>query len=317
MNQTSGELYVGLDVAKDWVDGALRPGGSMARFSRDQMIDFIGFLGPQRPTLVVLEATGGYERPWVEALQRAQIPVHIANPRHVRHFCRATGQLAKTDRLDAMRIAHYAQAIKPTPQPPRTPANEKLRGWVTRREQLVTLITEERQRIHQTDDPELRASIQTVLDALHQELKKVEGTLKTALTTDFSAQHACLCREAGVGPTLSSTLLAFCPELGTLNRKQVAALVGVAPLNQDSGHHRGARHVWAGRAPIRRVLYMATLSAVRCQPVLKTFYQRLLAAGKAKKVALVACMRKFLIFLNAKFRDFRSQQNVSKEAKMA
>src|SRR6266568_859878 len=241
-------VFVGIDVAKAQLDLAQRPEGPglSAANTESGIATVVAHLRIVKPTLIVLEATGGLERPLVRALVDATLPVVVVNPRHVRDFAKATGQLAKTDALDAQVLARFAQAVRPALRPVPDAPTQELAALIARREQ--------------------------------------EDLLQSV---------------PGVGPVVTRTLLAELPELGTLNRKQIAALVGVAPLNRDSGMLRGRRMVWGGRAQVRAVLYMGAIVAARFNPVLRAFYQRLRAAGKAKKVALTACMRKLLIMLNA------------------
>jgi transposase len=250
--------------------------------------------------LIVVEASGGWELPLVAELAAAGQPVAVVNPTRVRAFARSKGQLAKTDRLDAQVLAHFAQAIRPPVRPLRSQAHEHLVGLVTRRRQVVAMLTAEKNRRYTA-----RATLQTRLTAhiawLETELADLEAELRHWIQADptWRAQAVLLASVPGVGPVTATTLVAELPELGQRNRQEIAALVGVAPLNKDSGKKRGRRRVFGGRAGVRRTLYMATLVATRCNPVIRTFYQRLLAAGKEKKVALTACMRKLLVILNA------------------
>jgi transposase len=250
--------------------------------------------------LVVLEATGGFERRVVGALAAAGLPVVVINPRQVRDFARATGTLAKTDRIDASILARFAEAVRPTPKPLPDPEIRALQAIVARRRQLLGMLAAENNRL--SSAPKAVAKrIKAHIRWLQKELSRTEGDLETAIESSpaLGENEALLRSVPGVGPVLASTLLAGVPELGTLTHKRVAALVGVAPLNRDSGTLRGHRSVWGGRAEVRGALYMGALVAARRNPVVKEFYERLLAAGKPKKVALVACMRKLLSILNA------------------
>jgi transposase len=295
-------VYVGIDVAKATLDVAVHP--TAARWTvahtEREVAALTTRLTPLTPALVVLEATGGLEGPLAGALAAAGLPVVVVNPRQVRDFAKATGRLAKTDALDAAVLAHFAAAVRPTPRPLPDAATQALAALVTRRRQLVEMLTAERNRLAQAPRA-LRAEIQAHITWLQRRLGRLDDDLNEAIRTSpaWRAQDDLLQSVPGVGPVLSATLLASLPELGRLDRKAIAALVGVAPLNRDSGALRGRRMVWGGRAAVRAVLYMGALVAVRHNPVLRAFYQRLRAAGKLPKVALTACMRKLLTILNA------------------
>lgn len=294
--------YVGLDVARARVDVAVRPTGQRWQVSSNEagVQELVGRLEALHPTLVVLEASGGLELPLVAALAVAHLPVVVVNPRQVRDFARATGRLAKTDALDAQVLAHFAQAVRPTPRPLPDPEAQALSALVTRRHQVVTMLVAEKNRLGNAPRA-LHPRIQAHLTWLEQELEALERDLGETLRRSplWREKENLLRSVPGVGPQLALTLLAYLPELGTLSRKQIAALVGVAPFNRDSGTLRGRRTVWGGRARIRGTLYMGALVATRHNIVIRAFYQRLLAVGKAKKVALIACMRKLLTILNA------------------
>ena len=253
------------------------------------------------PTLVVLEATGGYELPVAAALAGAGLPVAIVNPRQVRDFAKATGRLAKTDQLDAAVLAQFAEVIHPEPRPLPDALTQQFSALVERRRQMVQMVTAERNRLQATRSPAVRRHIQAHLEWLTNELHELEVELRQAIEASpiWQAQRDLLCSVPGIGPTLAAVLLADLPELGTVSAKQVAALVGVAPLNHDSEAHRGHRVVWGGRAAVRAALYMAALVATRHNPLLRAFYLRLVERGKPKKVALTACMHKLLTVLNA------------------
>jgi transposase len=297
----STQVFVGIDVSKAQLDLALRPEG---RFSAPN--DEAGFaqvlerLSAVRPTLVVLEATGGLEIPLTGVLAAAGVPVVVVNPRQVRDFAKATGRLAKTDALDAQTLAHFAEVIRPELRPLPDEQTQALAAILARRRQLVEMLTAEKNRLGSAHTP-VRKSLRTHIAWLERELSHTDSDLAHAIRESpvWREKEALLRSTPGVGPVLTTTLLANLPELGTLTGKQIAALVGVAPLNRDSGTLRGKRTVWGGRAQIRATLYMAALVAARFNPVIRAFYQRLCAAGKAKKVALTACMRKLLIILNA------------------
>ena len=256
-------------------------------------------LVPLEPCGVVLEATGGYEMLVAGELELAGLPVSLVNPRQVRSFARATGRLAKTDAIDAQVLAQFAEAIKPPVRPLPDQETRELRALVDRRRQLLGMVTSERNRLRNASR-RVRPLIQEHIQWLKQQVDDLDKDISELIRSSpvWRAQEDLLCSVPGVGPVLSSTLLTHLPELGSLNRGQVAALVGVAPLNRDSGAFRGKRSIWGGRAAVRSALYMAALVATRHNPVIKAFYQRLRAAGKAKKVALTACMRKLLLILN-------------------
>lgn len=297
-----GAVWIGIDVAKAWVDVAIRPCGESWRVGNDAagiaaLVQRIQALTPQ---VVVLEATGGYERAVAGALAAAGLPVAVVNPRQVRAFAKATGRLAKTDALDAHVLAHFGAAVQPEPRPVPDAQAHALTALLARRRQVVAMLTAEKNRLGSTAHP-VRDRIQAHIVWLEQELRELDQELRRTLQARplWRAQDQLLRSVPGIGPTLAVTLLADLPELGTLDRKQIAALVGVAPLNQDSGIRRGRRRIWGGRARVRAVLYMGTLTATRYNPVIRTFYTRLLAAGKPKKLALTACMHKLLLVLNA------------------
>jgi transposase len=300
MNRES--VFVGIDVAKARLDIALWPTAPRWSVPNDPegVANLVTRLHGVEPALVVLEATGGLELPVTAALATAGLPVVVVNPRQVRNFAKATGKLAKTDTIDAHVLAHFAQAVRPTPRPlPDTQAQE-LSALLARRRQLTEMLTAEKNRL-QMALPQVRPEVQEHITWLKQRVAKLDGDLGDMLRQSpvWREQKNLLRSVPGVGPVLSFTLLADLPELGTLNRRQIAALVGVAPLNRDSGTLRGKRTVWGGRATVRAALYMAALVASRWNPALRIFYQRLCAAGKPKKVALTACMRKLLTLLNA------------------
>ena len=294
--------FIGIDVAKAQLDVAVRPTGERWTVPQTEagVADLVARLQPLAPTLIVLEATGGLERLASAALAAAGLPVAVVNPRQVRDFAKATGRLAKTDRLDAQVLAHFAEAVRPQPRPVPEEQAQLLSAQLARRRQLVEMLTAEKNRLGTAPRP-VRQRIQTHIAWLEQELRAVEDDLSTTLRASpvWREQDDLLRSVPGVGPVVSLTLLAELPELGTLNRKQIAALVGVAPLNRDSGTLRGRRTVWGGRARVRAVLYLAALVATRHNPVLRAFYDRLRAAGKPPKVALTACMHKLLLILNA------------------
>ena len=299
---TSAALFVGIDVAKQQLDVAVRPSGERWTVSPEEagVGDLVTRLQTLAPSLIVLEATGGLEVALAGALAAATLPVAVVNPRQVRDFARATGTLAKTDRLDAQCLAQFAEAVRPTPRALPDAQAQELSALLQRRRQLVEMHTAETNRLH-TAARRIRPQIQTHLTWLQNQIGQFDDELRTLVrSSPLWREKDNLLRSApGVGPVLATTLVAALPELGTLTRQQIAALVGVAPLNRDSGLMRGRRTVWGGRAQVRQVLYMSTLVAVRHNPVLVAFYQRLRTAGKAPKVALIACMHKLLTILNA------------------
>ena len=295
------QLFVGIDVAKAQLDIALRPTGERWAVPNDDtsIAALVTQLEVAHPTLIVLEATGGFQRAVVAALAAAGLPVVVVNPRQTRDFAKATGQLAKTDALDARALAH-AEAVRPTPRPLPSAQEADLRALLARRRQLVAMRTAEVNRLSSAPAP-VQADLVAHIAWLEQRLATLDDTLDTTLrASSIWRERETLYRSVpGIGPVSARTLLLDLPELGTLSRQRIAALAGVAPFNCDSGTMRGRRAIWGGRAPLRATLYMATLVAVRHNPVLNAYYVRLLAAGKVKKVALVACMRKLLTILNA------------------
>ena len=295
-------LYIGIDVAKAQLDIAIRPTGQrwQVSYAEKETEGLITQLADLQPTLVILEASGGLELPLVAGLAAASLPVVVVNPRQVRDFARATGKLAKTDAIDAQVLAHFAEAVRPAPRPIPDTEAQALSALVARRHQLMSMLVAEKNRLG-TALSSVRPRIQAHIAWLEQELKVLDDDLSDTLRRSpiWHEKENLLRSVPGVGPQLTLTLLAHLPELGNLDRKRIAALVGVAPFNRDSGTMRGKRSVWGGRTRIRAALYMGALVASRHNPVIRAFYQRLLAGGKPKKVALTACMRKLLTILNA------------------
>ena len=293
--------FVGIDVSKAQLDVAVRPTGQRWVVSYDQT--GIEGLIPQivdlEPALVLLEATGGLELPLVAALAAAALPVVVVNPRQVRDFAKATGTLAKTNTLDAGVLAHFADAVRPEVRPLKDAETQVLNSLTARRHQVMTMLVSEKNRLG-TAIGAVSPRIEAHIAWLEQELSDLDKGLRQTLRRSpvWREKDDLLRTVPGVGEQISLTLLANLPELGTLNRRQIAALVGVAPYNRDSGTLRGKRAVWGGRTRVRAVLYMGALVASRHNPAIRDFYQRLLAAGKPKKVALVASMRKLLVILN-------------------
>jgi len=306
--------FVGIDVAKTRLDVAIHPTGQQwqVAYTEKGIQGLVDQLADLLPTLVLLEASGGLELPMVTALAVAGLPVVVINPRQVRDFAKATGKLAKTDVLDAQVLAHFAEAVRPVPRSLPDTETQALTALVTRRNQVISMLVAEKNRLY-TSQPPVRQRIQTHVAWLEQELDEIDRDLKETLHKSpvWREKENLLRTVPGVGPQLIISLLAYLPELGTLNRKSIAALAGVAPFNRDSGTLRGKRAVWGGRSRIRAALYMAALAASRYNPVISAFYQRLLAAGKAKKVALTACMRKLLVILNAMLKHHTSWQSLN------
>jgi transposase len=295
------QTYVGADISKESLDIAIYGSDKKCQFPNNTtgLKKAIRFLKGLTPVLVTFESTGGLELGLWEALTAAGLDAAPVNPRQIRDFGKAKGKLAKTDSIDAQTIAHYGLAMTPRPQP--FPDTQDLKELMARRSQLVEMIVAEKNRLKAARKPDVKQDIKMHIEWLESRLDNVNREMQKAIETDPALQEKELLLETtpGVGPTLIATLLTGLPELGTLTRYQVAALAGVAPLNRDSGLMRGTRTVWGGRAQVRRALYMATLVASRYNPVIKAFYQRLCAKGKAKKLALIACMRKLLTILNS------------------
>jgi len=294
--------HVGVDVSKATLDVAIEPTREHWQVTNDergiqQLVERLGQLGPER---IVLEATGGYELAVLAALGCAELPAVAVNPRQVRDFAKATGRLAKTDALDAQLLAQFAAVVKPALRPLPDAATRELAGLLARRRQLVEMRTAESNRLNLAVEP-VRPEIREHLRWLDKRIGQLDHDLHDRLRASplWREKEDLLRTIPGVGPVLSTTLLAEVPELGRVNHRQLAALVGVAPFNCDSGKWKGTRRIWGGRAAVRAVLYMATHAAVRHNPLVRALYQRLLAAGKRKNVALVACMRKLLTICNA------------------
>lgn len=294
---------VGIDVSKATLDVAIHGLAEVRKFANSSagFRQLAAWLLPQHPDQVVLEATGGYEQAALDALFVAGLPMTRVNPRQVRDFAKAMGQLAKTDRLDARGLAHLAAAMKlPAYQPP-SAWQRRLSQWHQRRGHLVEMLGSERQRLARLSDPALRGWTRRHLAMLQRQLRRLDAEIKHQIAAQPVLQP--LRSLKGVGPVLQAALACQLPELGRLDGKAIAKLIGVAPLARDSGLMRGQRHVWGGRREIRAVLYMSALTAIRYEPRLRDFYQSLRARGKAAKVAIVAAMRKLLVILNARMRD--------------
>ena len=296
------EYFVGIDVAKARLDGAEHGTGEVFSAANDPagIGSIVAQLQTLRPVLIVVEATGGFEVPLVAAVAAVQLPVVIVNPRQVRDFAKALGYLAKTDRIDARVLAHFAAAVKPAVRPVPDAAQRELDALVTRRRQLIEMLTAEKNRLG-TSARRVRANIQAHIAWLERQLGGVDGELRAAIERSpvWRETEDLLRTVPGIGAVVAATLLAELPELGTLERREIAALVGVAPLNRDSGTSRGRRTIGGGRATVRQALYLAALTGIRHNPILRAFYLRLCRAGKKPKVALVACMHKLLTIVNA------------------
>lgn len=300
------DLYVGIDVSKASLDSATTHSDQITTFVNDEngCREVAASLKPLAPKLIVLEATGGFQNLLAGILNAEGLPVVVVNPRQIRDFAKATGTLAKTDRVDARIIARFAQAIQPQVRPLKDADTEAMTALITRRRQILDMITAEKNRLiasHERVQDDIRATIKY----LQSRLKDIETDLSNAVkrNTEWHGKAKILTSCKGVGSVFSKTVIGCLPELGTLDRRKISSLVGVCPFNRDSGTMRGKRTIFGGRANVRATLYMATMSAVRFNPVIKAFYERLVDAGKLHKVAMVACMRKLLTILNAMLRD--------------
>ncbi len=302
--------FVGIDVSKGHVDVHVRP--DMTAFScttdPDGLADLVNRLAPLRPQLVAMEASGGYEAVIAAALTEAGLPVAIVNPRQVRKFAGAIGRLAKTDAIDAGVIAHFADAIRPAPKPMPDALMLRLRELLARRRQLVVMINAEKQRLAKAADKLAQRSFKTILRHLEAERTRIDRAIDKLIEQSplFCAKQDLLKSVPGIGDIVARTLIVELPELGSVDRHQIAALAGVAPMNRDSGRYRGKRRIQGGRVEVRAPLFMACLTAIRHNPPLRSFYRRLRDAGKPARLALVAVMRKLLTTLNAIIRDKRA-----------
>jgi transposase len=319
MNRASAfsEVMVGIDVAKDRLDVHVRPAGEAFAVSRDGpgLSGLVARLGELAPALIVLEATGGFEIIVAAALAGAKLPVAVVNPRQIRDFARAIGRLAKNDALDAEVIALFAERVRPAARPIPDAAARQLDELVTRRRQIIEMIGAEANRRRQARERRLQKRLDAHLVWLQKELTVSDGEIDAAIRRSpaWRESEQLLISVPGVGDVTARTLLAELPELGQLGRRQIAALVGLAPINRDSGTLRGRRMIAGGRASVRSVLYMAALTASRCNAAVAALYRRLVEAGRPKKLAIVACARKLLTMLNAILRD-RVCWNAAKHA---
>jgi transposase len=304
--------FVGIDVAKDRLDVHLRPSGESFTVARDgeALAALVERLRALAPALVVMEATGGYETVVASALGAAHLPLAVVNPRQIRDFGRATGKLAKTDRLDAAAIAHFAEAIRPPTRPIADAQAQALGELVARRRQVIEMIVAEGNRRRRASQRRVIRAIERHLALLQSELSELDSDIDQAIrkTPAWQADADLLAGVPGIGPATVRTLIAELPELGRLTRRKIAALAGLAPINRDSGTRRGRRTIAGGRPAVRAALYMAALVASRANPVIAAHYKKLRAAGKTGKQALTACMRKLLVILNAILRDRKPWQ---------
>ncbi len=300
-------VYVGIDVSKDRLDVHIRPGGQTFAVARDGkgLEELVTRLRTLSPQLIAIEATGGFETIAAAAIAGAALPLAVVNPAQVRHFAQAVGQRAKTDPIDAAVIAHFAEAVKPEPRPLPDQQARLLAELVARRRQIIEMIVAERQREKRAENVRVRRSLTRTIKTLEKELPEIDNDIDTLVrgSPAWREKEDLLVTFPGVSNTLARTFLAEVPELGTLSRREIASLAGLAPFTRQSGRWKGRSMIGGGRAPLRAALYMAALSAIRCNQTLKPFYQRLLSAGKPKMVALIAVARKILTILNAMLRD--------------
>ena len=307
------ELFVGIDVGKKALDVHVHGLANEAQFHNDAegirlLVDSMRQLSPM---LIVTEATGGYERQMVAHLAAAGLPIAVVNPTRVRRFADSLGQLAKTDKIDAQAIAHFASVVRPPVRALKSEEEQYLGDLLDRRRQIIAMQTAEKNRLH-TSPGRIRCDIEEHVDWLAVKLSELDKEIADMIrdSQEWREKAALLRTVPGVGPVTAATLLADLPELGTLNRQKIAALVGVAPFNRDSGKKRGKRRIFGGRAAVRRTLYMATLVCTKHNPVIKRFYDSLVERGKEKKVALTACMRKLLVILNAMVRKQEAWRHI-------
>jgi len=301
------EVFVGIDVSKDWLDVAVLPRGEENRvaYKQKQLTYLVEEMARLQPIRIILEATGGYEVEVAAALSGAGLPVCVVNPRQSRDFAKATGELAKTDRVDARVLAEFGRALRPSVRPLASANARQLREILDRRRQILAMLLAEKNRLQRTGSKTVKASLRSHIRYLDRQLEKAETGLSDLIKACPAWQEDVdlLTSVPGVGQLTAANLTIMLPEIGSIGRKQIAKLVGVAPLSRDSGLSRGSRSIWGGRAQVRRTLYMSTLVATRYNPVISAVYNRLIERGKPKKVAIVACMRKLLIICNAMIRD--------------
>ena len=306
MSESKVEVFVGIDVCKSTLDVRLEPLGQSLQLANDDpgIEALCARLVELAPTLIVMEATGGLEVHAASELAARALCVAVVNPRQVRDFAKASGQLAKTDRIDSQVLCAFARAIRPAARPMKDALTRQLDDLVTRRRQLVDMRVQERLRLQGASAVQAK-SLKMHIAWLDKRIAHIEGDLDKRLRSSaaWRVKDDVLLSIPGVGHITSRSVLSRCPEIGQLNRRQIAKLVGIAPLNHDSGKYRGERHIWGGRADVRSVLYMATVSAIRCNPVIKGFAEKLKRAGKAPKVVIVACMRRLLTIMNTMIKN--------------
>lgn len=306
MSENKVEVFVGIDVSKSTLDVRIEPAGESFQVANDDagIRALCTRLSKLAPTLIVMEATGGLETRAAGELAARGLCLAVVNPRQVRDFAKASGQLAKTDRIDAQVLCGFGRAIRPAVRPMKEALTQELDDLVTRRRQLVQMRVQETLRLQGASKVQAK-SVKAHIGWLEKRIKSIETDLGTRLRSSeaWRVKDDLLLSVPGVGEITSRSMLSRCPEIGGLSRREIAKLVGIAPLNNDSGKYRGQRHIWGGRADVRSVLYMATVSAIRCNPVIKAFAQRLKSAGKAPKVVIVACMRKLLTIMNAMIKN--------------
>jgi transposase len=301
------DLVVGIDISKDKLDVGVFPTSEKWTLSSDAdgLADLVCRLSDMSPKLIVMEASGGLERPVRAVLEQAALKCAVVNPRQVRDFAKSMGILAKTDALDALVLARFGERMEPEARPGKDPDTQELEAILTRRRQLVGILTGEKNRLKQANSARVRTNIQEHIAWIEKCLADLDKDMRTRIKDmpEWREKGKIIQSVPGIGPITMRTLLALLPELGNLTRRQIAALAGLAPYNRDSGKFKGQRRIWGGRAAVRSVLYMAALTAIRWNSVIKAFYNRLLEAGKKKKVAITACMRKMLIILNSMVRN--------------
>lgn len=301
------DVFVGIDISKDWLDVCVLPAGKQFRvaYTGTEAAELAGEIADLGPVRIVLEATGGFEAEIAEALSEAALPVCVINPRQARDFAKATGELAKTDRVDARILALFGQSLRPPVRPVPDAQTRQLREIMDRRGQILGMLLAEKNRLQRTQSKAVKASLRSHIRFLQRQLEAAESALSDYIQKSpaWKADVDLLTSVPGVGRLTAAHLTILLPEIGTMGRRQIAKLVGVAPLSRDSGSRRGSRSIWGGRAQVRRLLYMPTLVAIQYNPVISNMYRRLVDNGKPKKVAIVACMRKLVIVANAMVRD--------------
>jgi transposase len=295
--------YVGIDISKDHLDLHQLPQDRSANFesNTEGNSKLITYLKRRKPTLIVIEATGGYESQLAAELVTAKLNVAVVNPFQVRSYAKALGILAKTDAIDAKVLARFAQDVKPQPRPLPDEHELELKALVMRRRQLIEMLVAEKNRLHRASANRVKQSLQRMVNTIQQQIDQLDKQIKNSIQNSpiWREKDNLLRSVPGISDKTSHTLLALLPELGKLNRRQIASLVGVAPMNRDSGLYRGKRKIYGGRKSVRNTLYMATVTAIRFNPLIKSFYERLISTGKEFKVAITACMRKLLVIINS------------------